>query len=205
MGERPARGAARAKCDMTRSAGIPDDFYENIKPRLWRRIGRELRLAHRVLDLGCGGCELDRYLALTYRQRVTGVDISDGSFPGREASRTGRGRIQCIKANAARLDFLSDGTMDAVISMWALHEMEDPHAALGEARRVLRPGGKILIVDFPRGSLAQRLWNENYYSISETHRMLRHVGFEEVSVRTIERGQVIWATGHRPPRREREP
>ncbi len=33
-----------------------------------------------------------------------------------------------------------------------------------EAKRVLRLGGEVLIVDFPRCSLAQRLWNEDYYT-----------------------------------------
>ena len=60
---------------------IPNNFYERIKPRLHRRIGREVRLARRVLDLGCGSCDLVQYLAGTYGQEIAGVDISDGSFP----------------------------------------------------------------------------------------------------------------------------
>ena len=58
-----------------------DNFYDKIKPCLHRRIGRELRLAYRVLDLGCGACELGRYLSETYSQKVTGVDIFADSFP----------------------------------------------------------------------------------------------------------------------------
>jgi len=51
---------------------LSHEFYERIKPRLHQRIGRELRLAGQVLDLGCGACELVRYLAHTYSQHVTG-------------------------------------------------------------------------------------------------------------------------------------
>ena len=86
--------------------------------------------------------------------------------------------------------------MDAVVSMWALHEMEDPAGMLREAWRVLRPGGEILILDFPRGSLAQRLWNEKYYTIRQMDHMLRQAHFEEVRVKTIERGQIAWASGY---------
>jgi len=49
---------------------FPDNFYETIRPRLHRRIGHEMRLAHRVLDRGCGSCDLVRYLASAYGQAV---------------------------------------------------------------------------------------------------------------------------------------
>ena len=174
---------------------LPDDFYEKAKPRLQRRIGRELRLAYRILELGCGGCALAQFLRRTYRQRVTGVDISDGGFPRHDSPSQKRSPLRCVKADAARLDFVKDNAVDAVVSRWALHEMQDAQGALREARRVLRPGGEILIVDFPRGSLAQRLWDEQYYSAEEIADMLKEAGLEGVRARYIERQQVIWATG----------
>ena len=182
--------------------GISDDFYKKIKPRLERRIGRELRLAYRVLDLGCGDCELAQALRETYRQRVTGVDISDNSFPKRASRPKNESSLRCIKADAADLDFVRSGSIDAVFSMWALHEMQDAEGGLCEAHRVLRPGGKMLIVDFPRDSLAQRLWNEQYYCAEEIGDMLHQASFQEVRVQTIEQGQVIWATGFRPARKQ---
>jgi 2-polyprenyl-3-methyl-5-hydroxy-6-metoxy-1,4-benzoquinol methylase len=59
---------------------IPDDFYDRIEPRLYRMIGQELRLAYRVLDIGCGGCELCDFLVQTYSQQVIGVDVSSEEF-----------------------------------------------------------------------------------------------------------------------------
>jgi len=177
---------------------IPDNFYEQIKPRLHRRIGREVRLGRRILDLGCGSCDLVRYLVESYGQEVTGVDISDGSFPSRRHTSDGS-HYHCIKRDAAHLSFAKDVSADAVVSMWALHEMEKPREILREARRVLRPGGEIFIVDFPQGSLAQRLWNEDYYRPGEIEALLREAGFERVWARLVERGQVMWARGYRPP------
>ena len=107
--------------------------------------------------------------------------------------------MQCIKANASRLTFLRDGGVDAMVTTWALHEMETPEEIVREAFRVLRPGGEMLIVDFPKGSLAQRLWNENYWTPSEVGTLLRETGFVRVRARTIYRGQVIWAVGYGPP------
>ena len=171
--------------------------YEQIKPRLHHRIGRELRLAYRVLDLGCGSCDLVRYLADTYDQNVTGVDISSDSFPKRRRN-SGSGYVRCIQADVMSLNFAADYSRDAVVIMWALHEMWLPGGALAEAYRVLRPGGEILIVDFPRGSLAQKLWNEKYFSPKEVEKQLVRAGFDDIQVRLIMKKQILWARGFRP-------
>ena len=173
---------------------LTENFYDKIKPQLHECIGRELRGAKRVLDLGCGDCELVRYLADTYGQQVTGIDVSDESFPDyQEIAKAGR-NVRCIRKDAANLEFLC-GTVDAVIIMWALHEMKNSRAILQEAHRVLRPGGKILIVEFPRNSLAQKLWNENYYTIKELTGFLRKAGFEDIRAKRIEHKQILWAMG----------
>jgi ubiquinone/menaquinone biosynthesis C-methylase UbiE len=186
-------------------AKLPDDFYERIKPRLYRRIGRELGTAYRVLDLGCGNCRLTRYLRDAYQQRVTGVDTSDGKLPHCDDPARSRKAMRCLHADAEHLDFLRDARVDAVVAVWSVHEMEDAPAALREALRVLRPGGRILVVEFPRGSLADRLWTEDYFSAAEVEALLKDAGFQHVRVSTIEQGQVLWARGDRPPRADVPP
>ena len=181
-------------------ASLPDDYYEKMKPRLHRRIGRELRLAGRVLDIGCGSCDLVQCLAQTYHQEVTGVDVSSKSFPKRSGSRTG-GRVHCINKDAGHLDIAKDETIDAVVTMWALHEMAHPFDILGECKRVLRPGGEMPIVDFPEDSLAQRLWNEDYLRPDRVAEMLGDTGFVRVRSRLTEGGQILWARGYCPEAR----
>jgi len=176
------------------TGALPDDYYERIKDRLRRRIARQLRFAAEVLDLGCGSCELDCFLARENGQHVVGVDISDGSFPATHAQGE---RVECRKADARKLDFLPDGSVDAAVSVYALHEMNDPVDVLREANRVVRSDGDILIVDFPTGSLAQRLWNEGYFTPAEVIRMLKQAGFANVECTLIEKGQLVWALGRK--------
>jgi|GEM_PF-560477 len=206
-------GEGAATVARTKSAAVkhqaadpPDDFYEKIMPRLYQRIGEDLREARRVLDLGCGGCELGRFLAETHGQEVIGVDVADGGFPDcHEMKRRTRTLLRCVKADARRLAFLAAGEVDSVVLKWVLHELTEARAVLVEARRVLRPGGKLLIVDFPRGSLAQRLWNEEYYTPRQVSDLLAAIGYVDISVRLVECRQVLWAKGFRSARKELRP
>jgi len=177
---------------------LPDDFYDRIKPRLHERILREVAGARRVLDLGCGACELVEYLAEGCGGEVTGVDIRAQAFPGRRRT-AGGARFSCIEEDASALASAVECCFDAVVSVWALHEMDEPAAVLEEAHRLLEPGGRIVVVDFPRGSLAQTLWGEDYYAPAEIAAMLRGAGLCEVRANLIESGQVAWVGGVKGP------
>jgi SAM-dependent methyltransferase len=172
-------------------------YYRRYKPHLHRRIAQELAPARRIVDVGCGDCGLASLLSERDHHEVFGVDISDDRFPNQPDPGH---RQHCVKADARSLDFLSRGTVDAVVSVWALHEFAAPMAVLREARRILRPGGGILIVDFARGSLAQQLWKERYYTTKEVGQMLKRAGFARVEATRIARRQLTWARGFRTSR-----
>ena len=173
---------------------LPEDFYERVRERLWRRIAEQFCLAERVVEIGCGSCELASFLAERNDQHVIGVDISGSGFP---ADQDAQARIECRKADGRNLEFIQDHSVDAVLSVHALHEMQEPVEVLREAYRVLRNGGEMLVVDFPRHSLAERLWNENYYAPTEVAGMLSQAGFVGAESRLITRGQLIWAEGRK--------
>jgi ubiquinone/menaquinone biosynthesis C-methylase UbiE len=183
------------------SNSFPKTFYDDLKPQLRSRIARAVRGAARIVDLGCGNCDLAFFLAESNRQEVIGVDISGAEFPhGTGVTKAESGTVQCVKEDAKALSFLKAGSVDDVVSVWALHEMSSPLSVLREARRILRVGGHMLIVDFPRGSLAQRLWREDYYSSREVVDMLREAGFVAVRCKAIAQGQIIWAQGQKDSR-----
>jgi len=183
-----------AENNQVGSLDVPEDFYEQIKDRIRTCIAAKLRFASQVVDLGCGSCDLDRFLARQNWQHVIGVDISGSSFPEDKGT---PGGVECRKADARSLDFIQDGSVDAVVSVHALHEMDRPVEVLREAKRVLRGGGMVLVVDFPRDSLAQRVWNEGYFTPEGVAETLRQAGLANVESRLIEQGQLIWAEGRK--------
>jgi ubiquinone/menaquinone biosynthesis C-methylase UbiE len=175
---------------------LNDNFYEHIKPHLYQRVGRELRSANHVLDIGCGNCELAGYLSETYGQKVTGVDISSESFPDKRKISKDWPLVRCIRRSATRLGFIQNETIDAIVMFWSLHEINDPEAVLQQAYHVLKPGGKILIIEFPHNSLAQKLWNEKYFNKQQLMKYLDDAGFEHIQARLIENKQILWVIGY---------
>jgi ubiquinone/menaquinone biosynthesis C-methylase UbiE len=97
----------------------------------------------RVLDVGCGTGQLVARLRQALpRTSVVGCDFSTGML-GRARARNRGETFVC--GDAGRLPFQS-GAFDAVVSTEAFHWFPDQHAALREFRRVLRPGGRLLLV-----------------------------------------------------------
>jgi len=102
----------------------------------------------RILDLGCGTGELSRLLARHFpAAEVVGVDFT-AAMLGVARRRTGprRPSIAYGRATAMRLPF-PDGAFDLVANAFLARNLVDLEAALREMRRVLRPGGVLLILE----------------------------------------------------------
>ncbi|MET8540437.1 methyltransferase domain-containing protein [Kitasatospora sp. NPDC004799] len=127
------------------------------KWRLWRAqrqledvLGRKLALPARarVLDAGCGAGVVARAMAVRFGLLVTGVDVLD--FHLAEARRlSARARMGERTAfhwgDFHRLPF-GDGEFDGAYSMETLVHSHDPARALAEFHRVLRPGGRLVLL-----------------------------------------------------------
>ena len=72
--------------------------------------------------------------------------------------------LETLQADAQRLP-LGDETFDAAMMISMLHHVEDRRAALAEARRILRPGGRLVLMGFT-GEDAATLWILDYFPIS---------------------------------------
>ncbi len=100
-----------------------------------------------LLDVACGTGDLTR-LAQRRHYRVIGADLSGGMLA---ANRTGAPLLQ---ADCSGLPF-PDGTFDGLVCGYALRNFTDLAGALKETARVLRPGGRVAIleVDAPRSTV----------------------------------------------------
>jgi SAM-dependent methyltransferase len=99
-----------------------------------------LATGERVLDVGCGTGSLTFELAR--RAKLTAVEAIDFEEEFVEAARERNPdqRIHFQKADACHLPF-ANYEFDRVLSLLVLHFVSDPKRAIGEMKRVLRPGG----------------------------------------------------------------
>lgn len=105
-----------------------------------------------VLDLGCGTGELTMTLArrVAPHGRVAGIDLANDLIAGaRRKARRADLAIDYRVGSVEQLPF-ADATMDVVVSSLVLHHLapEVLARAVGEIRRVLKPGGRIFVIDF---------------------------------------------------------
>jgi SAM-dependent methyltransferase len=112
-----------------------------------------------VVDCPCGSGPAFRALAAGGDIGYVAADLSPAMLARARARAEKRGlrEIRFVEADATAIP-LADGSADLFLSYWGLHCFPDPRAAVEEAARVLRPGGRLVGSCFVRGdSLRQRL------------------------------------------------
>ena len=139
------------------SGGI--DFY-------WRRRAiRHLEDLHpqRILDVATGTADF-AIAALRLRPReVVGVDIAEEMLKHAREKVAQRGlskQVRLQKGEAEHLDF-ETGSFDASIVAFGARNFEDLEAGLAEMHRILRPGGKVVVLEFSRP--ARPLFRQAYF------------------------------------------
>ncbi|TAE73378.1 MAG: ubiquinone/menaquinone biosynthesis methyltransferase [Verrucomicrobia bacterium] len=121
---------------------------------LWRRkVARMVRRwkPGRVLDVATGTGDL----ALEIQDACPGAEVIGSDFCAEMLAHAGRrGLAKTLVADALALPF-GDGEFDVVTVAFGLRNMADYAAAIREMRRVLKPGGHLLVLDFslPEGPL----------------------------------------------------
>ncbi len=189
----------------------------------WRRLTAEavVKPGDRVLDACCGTGDL----AIEAERRggkVVGVDFSARML---ERARRKSGTIEWMQGDALELPF-ADADFDAVTVGFGVRNLDDLQAGLRELHRVLRPGGKIAVLEItrPRGLLRPffRLWFDVLVPVAgkvlpggkaytylpasvrrfpgpeDLARLFASAGFENVRYRLLGGGSVALHTAGRP-------
>ena len=113
-----------------------------------------------VLDVGCGTGVLSLLLS-EIGHNVTGIDLSEGMLGrAKEKAYKQNLRAEFRLGDAENLSFENE-SFDAVINRHLLWTLLNPKRAVSEWKRVLKPGGKLIIIDGNgnnRNSMRKRIW-----------------------------------------------
>jgi demethylmenaquinone methyltransferase/2-methoxy-6-polyprenyl-1,4-benzoquinol methylase/phosphoethanolamine N-methyltransferase len=145
----------------------------------------------RVLDVGCGTGDLTLFAGMRAAE-VYGIDAAQEmiTFAQRKAAK----RHSPVKFQAEPIEALSfpDASFDVVLSSLMFHHLPDDlkRPALLEVRRVLKPGGCLLIVDFKRPvngqfSFMLALHGNMQTGLQDVSALVSQVGFSQVETGTM--------------------
>ena len=139
------------------SYDVMNDLMSMGVHRLWKRFTIELsavRRGHKVLDIagGTGDLTLKFSRIVGSEGRVVLADINDSMLKvGRDklADSGAVGNIEYVQANAESLPF-PDNTLDCITIAFGLRNVTDKDKALRSMLRVLKPGGRLLVLEFSK-------------------------------------------------------
>jgi SAM-dependent methyltransferase len=136
--------------------------HEALAGRLINPRAFDVRGCKKILDAGCGNGRYSKYL-LRHADpdaQVTAFDISHNMLL-RARNRLRTTRATLVAADLTRLPY-APATFDAVVCGWVLEHLPDPRPGLLELARVLKPGGKLLLMvteDTWPGGMCARMWH----------------------------------------------
>jgi demethylmenaquinone methyltransferase/2-methoxy-6-polyprenyl-1,4-benzoquinol methylase len=126
----------------------------------WRRflVSRvDVSASDAVLDVACGTGAVALELLRQYDCRIVGIDQSAEMLA--EARRRLGARVELRQARAEQLPF-EDGAFDGLTVTYLLRYVDDPTATMRELARVVRPGGRLAMLEFclPPNRLPRAAW-----------------------------------------------
>lgn len=157
MVDKPAR-VRRMFGAIAGSYDLNNRVHSMWQDQRWRKFAVRAAMVHpgdAVLDVACGTGDLTEAFAKTEAASVTGVDFTRAMLDVAERKRPARlsparaSKVRYLEGDAMALR-LPDASFDVVSIAFGIRNVADPGKALGEFSRVLKPGGRLVVLEFDR-------------------------------------------------------
>ncbi len=198
--------AERLKKEAIRHFDHWADHYDSGRMSRWFRYFQGLVIeaaapkpGQRLLDLGCGtGWAVRTIASEAPRVFACGMDISGAMLREARKASAGCGKVAFVQADSEHLP-CKDACLETVICSSSFHHYPSPVASLREIRRVLKPGGSLLLLETSREGFwpialydfVQRTFRSDhvrYYGTQEILTFLRAAGFNDITEVVREKG-----------------
>lgn len=140
------------------------------RDQAWRRYAvRTAKVQPRdvVLDVACGTGDLTQAFATTDAAQVIGLDFTPpmldvARIKQRRLAGEHAAKLTYVEGDAQALNF-ADSSFDILSIAFGIRNVASPQLALAEFFRVLRPGGRLVILEFDRPRFAPLRWFNDFY------------------------------------------
>lgn len=153
---------------------LMNDLMSGGVHRVWKHFTIEssaVRTGHRVLDIAGGTGDLAKRFAQIVGQtgEVVLADINDSMLKvGRDKliDKGAAGNVYCVQADAQYLPF-PDNYFNCITIAFGLRNVTDKDLALASMHRVLKPGGRLLVLEFskPVSPLLEKAYDQYSFNI----------------------------------------
>ena len=158
---------------IARSYDLNNRVHSFWRDQAWRREAvraAAVQPGEKVLDCACGTGDLTLAFAKTEAESVLGLDFTAEMLDFARA-KTARlverepslsHRVRYLQGDAQELPF-EDGEFGVVSIAFGIRNVQDPERAIREFFRVLKPGGRLVILEFDRPRFAPVRWCNDFY------------------------------------------
>ena len=165
---------------IARSYDLNNRLHSLWQDQRWRKSAvraAKIMPGESVLDCACGTGDLTLAFARTAAKTVTGLDFTSEMLnlakikTERLAEQNGinLATVRYVQGDAQSLPF-PDHTFDVVSIAFGIRNVQNPEQAVREFYRVLRPAGRLVILEFDRPRLAPVRWINDFYCGQLMHR-----------------------------------